>query len=446
MKETNHSDGDAYPTYRDRSNPDDDVIFIDSDDPLVALWKRKVFPIFLGSIFFIVAVPLFLGVVFSPEIAFISMCYTSIAIACIGFGISTIYSLPNYFSFDDIHIEDDSVTFMCSGNKYIGGPRVCLLPFSDVAMIRWNRWSYDIVKVDGSNFKIPHAFNSSKHIRDMTMAFHVYLAETSGQDVPVYLSADDLERRTNSQSIIGRLDSSDLGEGSSKAEGFVGLITLFCILFTLIFGAEFFFELLWNRSIDMGTVSCFGGSSLLLMILFFLYRSEFEEREIHKRINGLELNENIRKGFFIVIARKNGFNEIVQDLEWDGKLRKYRESGFEESVLGLINMILFIILIPLFFFFVGSIFTIFYDVFLERLSYDELVTQSIENLPFLIILSFPLLVFAFRRLADRTIALSAEDMKKIKQLLGERYWTGGREVDEEEPNPQGCNANVEVDL
>lgn len=406
------------------SNSGNSVKFVDNSDPLRKIWKRKVLLLVYGTVLAIIAAPLLLSVMFSWEVATLYCGLTSIVIGSIGFCIVFIYSYKHYLDFNEVRIEGEDVTFIREPDQDVKQSHVCLIPFSEMAMIRWNRWRYDIVKVDGSVVDVPHGFNDSSSIRKLAIAFHGYLKETTGEDVPVFFPSGEIERRTQSQGSKGTMPIPAIGRHNSRVNVIIGFVFLFAVIFTLINGAEFFHELLWARTIDAGTAGCFTASALIVIFLRTRFRSQFEERKIQRRVLGMELPVNIRNGFYIVVARREGFDEIARKMNWNHKLDKYRRryAGFEESLLTGILPILFLILFPLFFFFVPLSLELIYFTIVERPSLSELQSHSIENKSVFIIPSFIILAIAFSRISDRISVLAARDKTRIRRLLGERYW------------------------
>ena len=419
------------------SNSGSFVKFVDDSDPLRTIWKRKVLPIVYGTVLAIIAAPLLLGVMISWEVATFSCGFTTIVIGSIGFCIVFIYAYKHYLDFNELRVEGEDVTFIREPDQDVKQSHVCLIPFSEMSMIRWNRWRYDIVKVDGSIVDVPYSFNDSKSIPKLALAFHAYVKKTTGEDVPVYLTPDDVDHAAKEISPIGRSDPTDHGTGDHPIERLIGLITLFSAIFTPLFGFGFFHELLWNHSFHLRTATCFGVNALLLIITVFWYRSQFKRKEIQRSLTGTELNKSISKGFYILVARREGFDEVARKMRWDHKLGKYRQrdAGFEESLLKSVFPFLFLILFILFFFFIASIGDLLWFIIVERPSLSELQFHSIDNNSVLVIPSFIVLSSATFRISDRMSALAGKDIGRIKRLLGERYW--GRTTENGELEDRG---------
>jgi hypothetical protein len=401
------------------------VVSIDSDEPLVRIWKDKIYPWFFLTIVAIITAPLVIGYYFhSIEAAGSGFCFSSVILGCLGIVCPSFhYNRLKYFDFRTIRIEEEAVTFIRRPNKYIPVPYLCRIPFSDIHIIRYNRDRHEIVRMDASVMKIPHAFREAKVIRKLVMTFHSYLKNSTGRNVPVFLSASDIEK---DQDPYGIPSSSFRVGNQSQEYGVISTFTFFLVPLTLIIVFEMTTRYLENGTIDFQIIQCFGLSSFLLIFLLFWSRSYYEDLEIHKRLFGLKLIGSINRRFYIVIARGEGFENLQKKLKWDRKLSKYRrgEGSFRESIMTGTRLIVSVFLLVLFFINLFAIVESSFNIIVERQSSHEIWNGLIQSG---IQVYFPalLITYGILHLLSKQIKIhSDKDVKRINRLIGERYWKG----------------------
>jgi len=416
------SDGNG----EESGTPSESVVFIESIEPIHKLYKKRMTPYLIWTLLSLIASYGFLIPRYSNETVSSALCFVFFIFGIIWFSLIFHFQSYQHYNFNEMKVDEDAVTFILDPNRNIPQAHVCLVPYSDLSLIRWNESHYDLVKLDGTIIEVPHAYWESKVNREMIMAFRSHLKETIGGEVPIFFSPPPpIQNHSREKYGVGSLRLTADGEEGSFHESF-GKLTILAALFTFIFGGIFLSFLLGERTFDQNAFFCFGLSSMTLLTIYLYYKSAYEKRNVRRHTHGIDFSAAIRDGFYIAIARGEQFEKVVRNMTWGARFAKRRryDARFEEDRLDVLEVMVSLVLIPLFFMFISSIGVLLYFSLFEHASLEELITPSTGGYYYLSIPSFPILAYAYKRLNGITMALAKQDVRRINDILGKRYWGG----------------------
>lgn len=132
-------------------------------------------------------------------------------------------------------------------------------------------------------------------------------------------------------------------------------------------------------------------------------------------------NPRIHERFRIIVARWDTFGGLMKSMKW-GKFSKYRHRSTTEENAGGICTILFIILLPLIFFFIAGVGYLGWKILIDGSSFSNVISDEEGKRSLIAVLCYPILCRLFNHFNDVATRGLKGIIPLIHNEIADVYW------------------------